>query len=154
MNLPDAHVCHQTRGRVRFKVPDRRGDAAFFQAVAERLGNCEGVLRVEPNPLTGSVLIAHETAPGTIVAFAQAHQLFRIDDNPRVTPVHTLAAERVKVLDTSLRSASSGKVDLTSVLFVSLFGLGLYQVAQGEIMVPAITLLWYAFDAVRRSPWG
>jgi hypothetical protein len=48
---------HSTLGRMRIRVPDRRGDEGFSQLMEQELGRNPGVTQVRANPLTGSVLI-------------------------------------------------------------------------------------------------
>jgi P-type Ca2+ transporter type 2C len=48
---------HSTPGRMRIRVPDRRGDEGFSQLMEQELGRNPGVTQVYANPLTGSVLI-------------------------------------------------------------------------------------------------
>jgi P-type Ca2+ transporter type 2C len=48
---------HSTPGRMRIRVPDRRGDECFSHHVERELGRNPGITQVQANPLTGSVLI-------------------------------------------------------------------------------------------------
>jgi hypothetical protein len=48
---------HSTPGRMRIRVPGRRGDEQFSRWMEQELGAAEGITRVSANPLTGSVLI-------------------------------------------------------------------------------------------------
>jgi len=54
--LPQARVCHLAHGRLRLKIPEKRRDEAFFEAVRQQLSR-DGIKRVEVNPLTASVLV-------------------------------------------------------------------------------------------------
>lgn len=48
---------HSTPGRMRIRVPERRGDEEFARAVEHALGAVDGITRVTANPVTGSFLI-------------------------------------------------------------------------------------------------
>jgi copper chaperone CopZ len=48
---------HSTPGRMRIRVPDRRGDERFSHQIERELIRTPGITRVQSNPLTGSVLI-------------------------------------------------------------------------------------------------
>jgi Heavy metal associated domain 2 len=48
---------HSTPGRMRIRVPDRRGDEGFCREMEQELARNPGILQVRANPLTGSVLI-------------------------------------------------------------------------------------------------
>jgi hypothetical protein len=52
-------VVHRVANRVRLRVPGRRGDAVFFDRLGRTLSRSEGVLSVESNPLTASLIIRH-----------------------------------------------------------------------------------------------
>jgi hypothetical protein len=58
--IDQAHIVHRTATRLRLRVPARKLDHAYFRDLKVRLAGCPGVRSVEPNPLTGSVLIAHD----------------------------------------------------------------------------------------------
>jgi hypothetical protein len=48
---------HSTPGRMRIRIPDRRGDDGFSVQIERDLVQHPGVQQVQANPLTGSVLI-------------------------------------------------------------------------------------------------
>jgi hypothetical protein len=130
------------------KVPARRKDASFFLDVKQRILRCDGVISVDTNPVTASILIAHVTDVEAIARYAQQHGLFRLAIGSPIT-MHAELSRSMKSLDGDLKAISNGSFDLTSTLFATLLGLGIYQAAQGEVMVPAITFFWYAYDTLR-----
>lgn len=52
--------------------------------------------------------------------------------------------DNVRRLDGAIRSLAGEEIDLASVGFVTLGAMGLYQLARGQILAPAVTVLWYA----------
>jgi len=54
-----AYIVHRTPSRLRLKFSERRHDQAFFNALQKQIRGWEGVLAVETNLLTASVLIRH-----------------------------------------------------------------------------------------------
>ena len=46
-SLPLAHIAHQLPGRVRLRIPERRGDAAFFDELARALASWPGIERAQ-----------------------------------------------------------------------------------------------------------
>jgi hypothetical protein len=52
-----AYVVHRTLSRMRVRIPGRRHDHAYFKQLRQRLIGSVGVIAVEVNPLTASVLI-------------------------------------------------------------------------------------------------
>jgi hypothetical protein len=152
MTVDDAQLAHVLPGRVRVKVPGRHRDTAFFADVASRLKACDGVIDVRASALTDSVLILHATDIEAIAEYAAQHGLFAMRVNraafgqqPRV-PTHVPAL----FLRRSTQEEPSDNGART--LSASLAGLGVWQSARGQIMAPALTLFWYAYDAWRSRP--
>jgi hypothetical protein len=145
VTLADAQVCHRIPGRFRVKVPARRGDAAYFLNARECILRCDGVVSVAAQPLTGSLLIAHAGSVETVARFAEEQGLFRlaIDVAPGPTQAGRPGSQARSHRD--LPSESAGRPAIDSTLIAALAGLGIYQVIQGEVMAPAITLFWYAY---------
>lgn len=146
--MVSAFVIHELPGRLRLRIPERRGDAVFFAELAERLTECPGVTSVESNLLTGSLLLFHalETGMLEIARYSEQSALFRIEPSS-ATAAGTLSQRAVKGfdgLDRSLAAASGGLVDLQSGFLLLLLGLALYQLRQGRILAPAISLFWEA----------
>jgi hypothetical protein len=143
-----AFIAHETRGRLRLKIPEKRGDTAYFARLAEQLAQCPGITRVEGKTRTGSILIFH--APGTgakdIAAYARQSELFFLIQ-PSAAPQQTLleyASAGARTIDRGLSRASRGFIDLPSALLIALLVMAVRQTAQGQIMIPAASLLWYA----------
>jgi hypothetical protein len=55
-----AHVVHRTTNRLRLKIPGHKQDAAFFAGLRQELLAQRGIVSVDVNPLTASVLIVHD----------------------------------------------------------------------------------------------
>jgi hypothetical protein len=147
--LPQARVCHLTSGRLRLKIPEKRGDDGFFGTVRERLSGWDAVQAVAVNPLTGSVLV-HFADPAALVAEnAQKNDLFAVAYEEMTeaeveAPLIERAARGFAAADAAVRRWTAGGADLRGSLFVALLAGGLYQLARGNIAAPAATLLWYA----------
>jgi hypothetical protein len=157
MALDDALLVHVLPGRVRVKVPARHRDTAFFDAVAGRLRECDGVIDVRASPLTDSVLIFHATNIEAIAEYAARHGLFSVRTDraafglqPRVpTHVPSFFLRRSTEGERSERERSDNRARKLSA---SMATLGVWQSARGQIMAPAVTLFWYAYDAWRSRP--
>ena len=59
--ISQAYVVHRTASRMRLRIPGRRLDQAYFERLKQRLIRSLGVMAVEINPLTASVLIEHSS---------------------------------------------------------------------------------------------
>jgi hypothetical protein len=95
--------------------------------VATGLSTIAGVYNVQVRPLTGSLLIQHGPPLARIGAAAQGARLFVLGSGgsvPRPDPAAT--------------------IDPKIVVGLGLAALGLWQLTEGKILPPAITLAWYA----------
>lgn len=150
-----AFVVHELPGRLRLKIPKKRGDGAWFAEISERLARCPGIREVSGKAGTGSLLVQHSPAIGSayIAAEAERSALFRLVRKP-AEPRTTLlqhAAARAEALDRGLSVASRGFLDLRSAILLMLLGMAARQAAQGQIMVPAFSLLVFAAELVARG---
>lgn len=144
-----AFIVHETPGRLRLKIPEKRGNTAYFTRVAEQLAQCPAIMRVDGKALTGSILIFH--APGTgakdIAAYAERSGLFSLVQPSVAAPRQTLleyASAGAQAFDRGLSKVSRGFVDLPSALLITLLVMAARQTAQGQVLAPASTLFWYA----------
>jgi hypothetical protein len=143
-------VWHRIEGRARIRVPERRGDAAYFSAVREALFDCEAVERCEVNPATASVLIEHEGPFEVVAGHAEQAQLFRLAQlTPAIVPGRVHAQHNLRRLDDELTRASGGEVDLATLIFAALLVMAGVQLLRGQVLAPAATLVWYALATLR-----
>lgn len=140
--LPVAYVAHHAGDRLRLRIPARKGDAAFFAHVERDLATCPGVAYAEANPLTASILIHYHGDLGDLANAVSARQLFTLE-LPRLpeSTVLDVVAERVERLDQAVIRASNGALDLETVAFLGLIGASIVQLARGQALAPASTLL-------------
>jgi hypothetical protein len=124
--LPVAEVVHAMEGRTRLRIPARRGDAAFFASVATGLSTIAGVHHADVRPLTGSILLQHGLPLAGIAAAAEQARLFKIADGMPTPPPQQAAP-----------------IDAKWVVGVGLGVVAVWQLTQGRILPPAITLAWY-----------
>jgi heavy-metal-associated domain-containing protein len=55
-----AHIAHHVPGRLRFRIPDAKGNPERLEQARTALEVLEGVRSVDVNPLTGSVVIEYD----------------------------------------------------------------------------------------------
>ncbi|MDA8387485.1 MAG: hypothetical protein M0Z58_02325 [Nitrospiraceae bacterium] len=164
--VPVARITHRTKGRLRIKVPPRKGDGEYFASLAAGLLKVPGITDAETNPITGSVLILHATEPEKIIAYANENGLFRIlldkmnkgDNNgggaagkPPGRPASKRLTSRIadvfKQTDSMMLEMSGGQLDIGGTAFFALLGVGIYQIASGNFMAPAwYAAFWYALN--------
>jgi hypothetical protein len=143
--LPAGYIAHRIGDRVRVRIPERKGDAAYFMRVERDLSACERVMYVEANPLTASILLRYTGANDDLRRDAINLGLFAIEEMPpSVNPVLTATSDRIDQLDRFLQRSSNGSFNLLEVAFVGLIGASIVQVLRGQALGPASTLLAHA----------
>ena len=150
--LPTGRVCHLTAGRLRLKIPERRGQADYFAAVEGRLRGWRSIDHVEANPLTGSVLVRFTDINALFAENAVANDLFEVEYDELVVepgPVTEQAAAAFQAADDAVRRWTGNAAELRGAIFVTLLIGGIYQLLRGNIAAPAATLLWYAGATLR-----
>jgi hypothetical protein len=136
--LPVAVVAHSAQGRTRFKIAARRRDAQYFAIVEQRLSAASDVVRVQANPVTGSVLVHHRGSHEALHKYAEEQELFRV--STLADRAGNLLRRQGRSLDQQLREFTGGYLDLRSVTFIALVGIGLVQAIRGHLAGPALTL--------------
>lgn len=148
-NKPRAYIGHSAPGRMRIKIPGRRGDSSYFARVEERFAQCPGVQRVAVNALTGSILIEHATDQAAVGQFAESNDLLTLQADPKVVPLAATLRAGVAHLDTRVRRAAGGALDLWSAMSIVYLALACIQLFRGHSVGPATALLWTALSAIR-----
>lgn len=136
--IPGAELRHASPGRVRVRIRAMRGDEEYFRAVETGLARQFGA--VVADSTTGSVLLqGADVSSAAVGRFATEQGLFELPlDQPQPR------TERV--------AASASQIEDWAPAFALLFSvLAAIQFARGRVMAPAVTLLWYALDALERS---
>ena len=143
-----AFVVQDIPGRLRVKIPAKRGDEAYFARIAARFCKVPSVLQASGNPRTASLLILYSPRLRPEELRSRARRLGLMFPEPRSNSArHSLfeyASAGVGVCNRRLATASYGFVDLPSAILIGLLLLALRQAARGQILVPAFALLWYA----------
>jgi hypothetical protein len=153
--LVPAYVAHSVPGRLRLRIPTKRGDAAYFADLHARLSNRQEVADVAVNAGTGSVLVRLNAgfALADLAGGAQALSLFEVQSTPtapakavRRQSALMTAAGGFRTVDRFVAEATGGYLDLKSSVFLVLVAMGLRQVVRGHFMVPGFTFLWHALN--------
>lgn len=133
---PIATIQHQIPGRLRLRIPARRGDVSFFHGIVQALSKLPGVEKLDAIPLTGSIIIRHSGSAQAIAAAATEQGLFEIGpEEPKEAPAPS-----------TRRRPYSG---LRSTAATGLSGLALFQVARGRLTGNAAENFWNAYGAQR-----
>ena len=151
--LPTAFISHRTTGRLRVKIPSKKGDRSFFQSIKEQFSGLKGIEAVEINPLTGSVLIVHGTDEKTIGGHAAANGLFIVQElNAAPAGLQRRISRAFGSVNSQLKSATSGEIDIGGLAFLVLLGFGVYQISAGNLTaLPWYAAFWYALNIFLKS---
>lgn len=136
--------------RIRLRVIRRRHDALYFAKVCKVLGEHPEIKSVRTNAISSSILILYEKDLEQIMDFAADKKLFRfkrINMNPMIGETIWRKGQQ---LDIAIATLTRGKANTENLFFMLFLGLGLYQLRRGQIMQPAIPLLWRAISLLRQ----
>ncbi|MDD5033143.1 MAG: hypothetical protein PHE55_00160, partial [Methylococcaceae bacterium] len=131
----------------------KRGDGLYFSKLEAGLKHCPQVQTVHVNARAASILIicATDESLDSIGDFAREQSLFdlRSEQAPPLKTLGEQVAAQINNLDQALATGSRGHLDLQSIFFLLFLGLGLRQMWRGQIMQPAIPLLWRAMEILK-----
>ncbi len=144
---PRAHVTHRIPGRIRIRLPSMRGDYEFFGRLEKEISGFPAVKSIASNPLTAGILLLHEGDAGDILAKARAMRLFDVQP---AGSLQERADANLEEAGRMLKRISGGAADLNGIVIVALMALAVQQAVEGNIVAPAVTMLWYALDLIRR----
>jgi hypothetical protein len=137
--IPVAHVEHQLPGRVRLRVPSRRGEVPFFEKVVRELSKHPAIRELTATPLTGSITLQHSEPLQPILAAAASQKLF---ETRRLEP-------RTKVAISKPAAGLPESPGFADGIATGLSGLSLFQATRGCVLGSAAENLWHAFGAQR-----
>ena len=137
MTSPIAIVEHQLPGRVRLRIPSKRGDTEWFRTVIHQLAEDPSVHEARANPETGSILFLHTGPVDRIALLAPDRGILDVRQPTRATPAPR--PDGVPAIDGRLLEAASA----------GFTGLGIYQLSQGRPIGNAVEHFWHAYTALR-----
>jgi hypothetical protein len=151
--LPRAHIGHRTTNRLRLRIPSRKGDADYFAAARERLSQCRGVETIEVNSVTGSVLLLHQLELHQLARFGTENGLFSLESSNIVPKtINDKVVASLREFNGQISQFTGNELDLPSIAFLGLVGLGIYELSIGNFVVPFWhTAFWYALSVVLNS---
>lgn len=148
-------IVHQTEGRTRLRALARPVDAETLMGLADRMSQLAGVDDIDCRLTTGSLVIEHPdlTWDDLAVEVARVGGVIVSDAVPEAVRKDGLEAARTTVgrVDTLVSQLTAGGVDMRTLAFILMVGLALRQILRGQIMVPAMSFLWYASEILLKS---
>lgn len=144
-----AIVAHQIPGRVRLRIPARRGDTDYFAQLSDACSHLDTVEKVKANPSTGSLVVEFNDAAASLLEQIR-HVGLIIEHAPTEdTDRRMIATEAGHAFPLNL--VTGREINPMFMIGSLLAMLGIVQAARGKIMAPSLTLFWYAMDAYRQS---
>lgn len=154
MTLPTGRIVHQSRNRLRVRIPAMRGNTAFFARTIQQFERREELAPAAFNPASASLLFTGAAASSeAVAAFAEQADLFVLNTTPeRPVPLARRVAEPIRVVDHTIRIRSEGILDLPGFFFILLLFFGIFELVRGNFRTPPwYTLFWYAFGVFSKS---
>jgi len=151
--VPEAYISHKTGQRLRIKIPSKKRDHEYFQSLYQHLASKPGVEWVDVNPLTGSVLIMHKADTEAFIKDAKKSALFTLKQSaPSQPTIHKAVKEQFAGFDKRIKDLTGGSHNIGAIAFLTLAGVGIYQIARGNFTAPAwYTAFWYAMNIFFKS---
>jgi hypothetical protein len=141
------------QGRTRFRIPERKGDAAYFFELEKSFAELAAVSHAAANPVSGSLLLLHNTDDAELIHYAEQERLFGLDAVPTTTPGLQLASNQLDRLDQKLKSMSRDTFNVNELIFDLLLAASFVQIIRGNLFGPSSSLLSYAVSilAIHRA---
>jgi hypothetical protein len=150
MTPADAAIVHKIPGRVRLRIEDRRGDANYFSTLSEEISGMPDIHGVKTNPATGSVVITFSGSMEELVRQLREHDLF-VEERHEPGSVRRAEAPGNGADTRPFLLVSNRDINPMFMLGTLLAAIGVVQTFRGKILVPSLSVLWYAMETFRQS---
>lgn len=145
-SLPSpATIVHQTRDRLRLRVPSRRGNHRWFAQLKHALNAIPAVEEALCNPRTASILLTFAEGDADLVlkALAELGQL--------AAPPTPPSAKGIAPPSNDTQPAWPGPGELRTLVKLLVAGLLVREVWNGRWLVPGVVVLWLGGETLRRQ---
>lgn len=155
LQRPDALVVHALPGRVRFRIPSKKGDMVYFEELLANFGKCTGLEKLVINPATASVLIQYDMKnTDTLNGFLEKNTFFQVLDMERQAPTRTNPKEKGRTRSVE-NIDKDDSPDFSRLIGLGLIGLSGYRLLQEGFKAPAWhAALWYGYNLLRDNQIG
>ena len=152
-NIPEAYIGHKTKGRLRLRVPSKKGDGVYLKKITEEFASLPGIAQVIVNTGTSSVLFLHNLSEDAIMGHLSASGLFRLSGAPTAQgDVHLGVKGCFREMSGKVEKATGGTMGISEIAFLALFGAGVMQIGRGNFTaIPWYTAFWYALNIFLKS---
>ena len=152
MMLPLAQIVHQTRSRVRLRIAEKRKDPEYFEEVREQLGAVSDILDFRTSSTTGCIILEfREQVWPDLEPHLEQLGLFRINAALETgKPAIDSLTSGLSRVNQTLAAGSDGRIDLRTLAYLGLMAITISQAMRGQLLGPAIPLLFNAMSLVDR----
>lgn len=157
--IPAAVIAHASSGRLRIRVLSQKGNLAALKSQGDQLAACPGVISIEVNPGTGSILLLHQTTVQGIAEYARTRNIFSLEEpkNSRVPSVKLRRnlGDTFKSVDRQMQNLTGGDLDLRGFAVGALVIAGSVQILSGTAgPLPWSAAFWYAYNLYSKTKDG
>jgi hypothetical protein len=157
--IPDAVIAHASTGRLRIRIASKKGDVAALKSYGDQLASCPGILSIEVNPSTGSILLLHQTTVHEISEYVRSKDLFSLQEQEvQKVPsadIRRSLGDTFKSVDRQIKNLTDGDMDLSGFAFAALIVVGTAQILTGNAgAIPWFAAYWYAYHLYSRTNEG
>lgn len=148
--IPRALIQHRLPGRLRVKVPEKKGDHEWMAATGDALAELAAVTGVRGNALTAGILIEHHgRSSGQLLEQIREKGLFEV-------PAAAESAGGEPGAEGADAGAEIGDIHVQPhhLAGVAFLVLAIRQVLAGNILAPATNLAYHAFELLSRDSRG
>jgi hypothetical protein len=157
--IPDAVIAHASTGRLWVRISSQKGNLGALKSYGDQFAACPGVLSIEVNPVTGSILLIHQTTVSAIAEYARSKNLFSLEEQkvPKVpsADLRRNLGETFKSVDRQIQNLTDGDMDLRGVALAALIVMGSTQILTGNAgSIPWFAAYWYAYHLYSKTEEG
>ena len=138
---PEAIIVHRTNERLRLRIPSEKGETDYFTRLKASIMKFQKYDVIETNPFTCSLLIIQKNLEcDELITYAEKNKLFSVrTPGFLLDSIATQITRPIGSLNGFLNRFTKGELDLTSMTFLTLIGVGLFQIIRGGFKPPP----WY-----------
>ena len=107
---------HHVPGRARFKLPALKGGAARFSALSKSLMAQDGILDLQPNFTTGSLIVHYDCAETDLSRIQTTLSQFRLVTQPSRRPISGRSVAPIATSMLGMVGGVVGRAVFTAVL--------------------------------------
>lgn len=149
--MVEAFIVHNITGRLRIKVPSKKGNILFFENLMTKLQDIRAIEKIEINALTGSIILYSSSKSEDLISSLSSLNILKIvPSNTNKIKISSSFKNAFKEIDNKVKGLTCGELNLADIVFLSLVSVAIYQIQRGNFIAPAwYTAIWYAMNILK-----